>query len=437
MGQDRRTYLKAAGCTILGILSGCSLMETEGENPQSPGSDMGTPSATQETSNSTNSETMSTGTGEPTQTATVPEDPKPLAVSGNWPSYQLDKGNTGVNQDRNGPRDAAVYWQLFTQGSTPLIDDGEIILLEDLGNRYLVSRKVKNGRINWKAPIEHGGIGKAPLVFENQVVTLSYGMAQGFNRNNGDLLWKFDVGRGQPTAPVSDDSSIYFCNGKYADWSAKVFSLDKQGNKQWTKEIEGDIRASLAYGNNRLFVPFGRENKGGIVAFGAENGRERWRFETSSGVITPSYREGVVYAAERDGRIYALSEGNGSILWQSAGAAPDEGDGLAVSDSSVYVAGKNGLLSLSTNNGNKEWVAPASEKVRTPTADQQTVYFGSRDRRIRAVDSKTGELQWEYQTESKALGDQLLSGVYSPPVVVDGGVVVLAADGLYAFGPSN
>ena len=152
-----------------------------------------------------------------------------------------------------------------------------------------------------------------------------------------------------------------------------------------------------------------------VHAIDATTGKPVWKFQTDANVnSTPAVANGVVYVLSLDGNAYALDEHTGKQLWkfQTAG------------ESRLNVAGIYGL-------------APSREVVpdvwdfylSSPAVDAGTVYFGSGDHNVYALDAATGKLRWKFQAADV---------VHSSPAIVNGLLYIGCWDGtMYALKASS
>lgn len=126
--------------------------------------------------------------------------------------------------------------------------------------------------------------------------------------------------------------------------------------------------------------------------------RVRWSYTTGELVYSsPTVVDNVVYVGSNDQHLYALDAETGGELWRF-----ETGEGVA------------------------EWDDFHPEGVKSsPQVVDGTVYFGSNDNSIYAVDAGTGEEQWNFKTNYL---------VYSSPTTVNGIVYVSSRDDyLYAL----
>lgn len=150
---------------------------------------------------------------------------------------------------------------------------------------------------------------------------------------------------------------------------------------------------------------------GNVYAIDAASGRQRWMQRTGGPVSsTPAVAAGKVFATSYDGRLYALDAGDGQVLWKfsSDGERRFEARGL------------HGMQPRQ-----QTFSDPFDVFLSSPVVVHDTVYFGSGDGHVYAVDAGSGTLRWKFRT-----GDV----VHASPAHADGLIVVGSWDGrLYAL----
>ncbi len=102
-------------------------------------------------------------------------------------------------------------------------------------------------------------------------------------------------------------------------------------------------------------------------------------------------------------------------------------------NATVYVGSRdNSLYAIDASTGDKKWSFATGDSVMTsPTVANSTVYFGSNDNNVYAVDASTGDEKWNYTTAASVAGD-------TAPTIVDGVVYIGSEDGdLYALDAST
>lgn len=163
----------------------------------------------------------------------------------------------------------------------------------------------------------------------------------------------------------------------------------------------------------------------------------KWKFHTPGRVISsPAIVNGVAYVGSTDGNLYALDVASGNLKWKFGtkswvNSSPAVAAGLVYFesyDSTFYaLEASTGQLKWTFQTGGEKRYAgkhlhhlePAAETMpdpwdfylSSPSVWNGTVYFGSGDGSIYALDAKSGALKWKFQT-----GDV----VHSSPAIADG-----------------
>jgi outer membrane protein assembly factor BamB len=177
----------------------------------------------------------------------------------------------------------------------------------------------------------------------------------------------------------------------------------------------------------------------------------RWRFKAAGPIVTtPAIADGVVYVGSMNGHLYAIDQETGTEKWNFKSRMPIASS-AAVAEGVVYfVSSAGSLAAIDAASGQPRWVFAAEYERKfeaknlhgypsaaqtipdawdvftsSPAVVNGTVYFGSGDGGVYAVDAKSGLLQWKFPT-----GDV----VHASPAVANGVVYIGSWDGnLYAI----
>jgi outer membrane protein assembly factor BamB len=176
----------------------------------------------------------------------------------------------------------------------------------------------------------------------------------------------------------------------------------------WRFQTGGRIFASPVVAEGIVYVG---SNDHFLHAIDGRKGVELWKFKTGGNVTsTAAVARGIVYVLSLDGNAYALNAQTGSLKWKFE----------TLGEARLSAAGLYGL-------------APAREIISdpwdfflsSPTVSGGSVYFGSGDHNVYALDAQTGKLQWKYHA-----GDV----VHSSPAIANGILYIGCWDGvLYAL----
>jgi len=223
--------------------------------------------------------------------------------------------------------------------------------------------------------------------------------------------------------------------------SAPIAHEGRIAQPVWTFKTEAAIWSPPTVEDRRVY--FG-SNDGFIYALDADSGKLIWQTKTGGPVLgRPTLNGKYLYIVSDDGLLYKLEKRTGKSVWQfdtHGGSVkrilyhpPESVDfepltsGATVVGHTVYVgsADKN-LYALDADTGRERWHFATQDVVRsTPAVAEGIVLFGSRDHNVYALDSKTGTLKWKHDTLREVVSDAL---------IVDGTAYIGSRDSnLYAF----
>lgn len=213
-------------------------------------------------------------------------------------------------------------------------------------------------------------------------------------------------------------------------------------------------------------VYFGSQDQK-LYALNTNTGKVVWKFKTSGAInSSPAVCNQKVYFGSMDGHYYALNAHTGELFWKFKtgverktgrkglwGMQPDvfymddpfdflisspvvHGDGV---HQTVYFGSSDGnLYALDAADGSLKWKFSTGGAVRsTPCIYDGIVYFGSWDQFVYAVDQYSGKLIWKFQTKSDA-ENHLLEGIQTSVSADNGRVFIGSRDGyFYALDARN
>jgi len=190
---------------------------------------------------------------------------------------------------------------------------------------------------------------------------------------------------------------------------------------KWRFHTRGRIFSSPAVHGGAVFVGSG---DGRLYAVRAADGSELWHFATKGAVnSSPAVWSGTVFFSSVDGNVYAVNEANGMERWRfhtkgerrfsapgihgmqpKTEVMPDPFDVFlsspAVSDGTIYIgSGDHNVYALDSQTGRLRWKFTTGNVVHaSPAIDGGILYIGSWDRYLYALDAATGKLRWKFLT---------------------------------------
>lgn len=205
---------------------------------------------------------------------------------------------------------------------------------------------------------------------------------------------------------------------------SNLYAIDKiSGKIIWKFKAKGAIRSTVAIDSNSLYFVC---SDGKLYALNTETGKKRWAFATDGERLydtwdyfhsSPTICDGIVYFGSGDHHIYAVNGRTGALSWkfQTGGivhASPTlAADRLLVGsfDGYFYCLEKSGKLRWKFKTVGERYF-PKGEIQFHAVAIDSTVYFGSRDFNIYALNSKDGSGYWVYHQPGSWTSVPSLSG---------------------------
>lgn len=179
-----------------------------------------------------------------------------------------------------------------------------------------------------------------------------------------------------------------------------------------------------------------------LVDFTAENNVSvQWSASVGKGPgnrfhqMMPSIDGERIYAADREGRVYAFDRQTGSRIW-SIDLDEDIVGGVGAGFGQVMLSTRDGeLISFNGSDGNELWRHQLSSEVTAqPQVNRELVVVQQVSGRITALDRMTGEQRWVFDAQVPAL---TLRGTAAPLLAADVTFAGLSSGRLVALDNRN
>ncbi|MDE1821890.1 MAG: PQQ-binding-like beta-propeller repeat protein [Euryarchaeota archaeon] len=285
----------------------------------------------------------------------------------------------------------AAFGEVLKGG--PSSADGTAFLLGGsslLGATTLFAFNASTGALRWKLNVDPAnwpsGLLGAPVPVGGQVFVTSPDFLSAVNLSTGALLWQESLFGTDPGYTMAYGDSYLFGQSPPTYWapaSVNAFSTRSQGYGAFPDGISSGAYTVYEDGMVSLAGPAGQ-------AEGAISGTPPYWDATLGGgaaLLPPAVADGRVFLTNGSGPLFALSELNGSLLWERPGpivSAP------VVGGEQVYVGvrGSSGdvLESLSAESGVVDWQLNLSAAPATlPAIGDGILYFAGPGGDITAV----------------------------------------------------
>jgi eukaryotic-like serine/threonine-protein kinase len=344
-------------------------------------------------------------------------------------TFHGNVARTGVYEGAGPTQAPGVKWTFKAEGpivTSPAIADGVVYIASMSGHLYAIDQATGQEKWNFKSSRP---IASSPAVDAGTVYFVSSaGSLAAIDAANGQPRWvyaieyerKFEAQglHGYPSArqtiPDAWDvftSSPAVANGKvyFGSGDGNVYAVDaKSGVLQW-KFTTGDVvHASPAVVGNTVYIGSWDSQ---LYAIDGESGQQKWTFKAG---VDPNYHnqvgfqsspavvDGTVYVGCRDAHVYALDAATGRKKWDYPTSKSWVNGTPAVRDGTVYVgtSDTSRFMALDARTGRLRFIYTAGAYIFSSAAlAGELAYFGSHNGRLYAVNTKTGELAWQFQTE--------------------------------------
>ena len=213
-------------------------------------------------------------------------------------------------------------------------------------------------------------------------------------------MWDFFL-----SSPAVNEGLVYFGSG-----DGNLYALNAEtGQLKWKFATQGVVHSSPAVAGGVVY--FGSWDSY-LYALDAATGQEKWKFKTGEdrtnynqvGIqSSPAVDGGVVYFGCRDAHLYALDARTGQEKWNFDAHGTWINTSPAIYEGAAYVGlsvpAVFGAVDIKT--GQVRFHLDARFMVFSSAAlAGGMAYFGSFNGKLYAVDLKTGQFNWEFQTQA-------------------------------------
>jgi len=353
-----------------------------------------------------------------------------IAPSQAQSTFHGNTARTGVYAGTGPKTLSGVKWAFKTSGpivTSPAVADGVVYIASLGGHLYAVDQETGVEKWNFKSRMP---IASSPALSGDTLYFVSSaGSLVAIDIATGKPKWvfaaeferKFEAKNlhGYPSAaqtipdawdiftssPAVAEGKVYFGSG-----DGNVYAVDaKTGLLQWKFPTQDVVHSSPAVVNRVVYIGSWDSR---LYALDAETGQEKWSFKSGDDPAihnqvgfqsSPAVVDGTVYVGCRDAHVYALDAATGRKKWDYPTSKSWVIGTPAVRDGAVYVGTSDSarFMALDAKTGRLRFNFDAKAYMFSSAAlAGDLAYVGDHNGKLYAIDTKSGKLAWEFQTEA-------------------------------------
>jgi outer membrane protein assembly factor BamB len=348
-----------------------------------------------------------------------------------WPLPRGDAQSTGVVQGTL-PADMKLAWKFDVKEGAfiapAIIAEGTVFVGDADGTFYAFN--LADGAVKWKDPRDTSYSGGAAYRDGKVFVGDLDGRVRCYDAKKGDIVWQYNTGGEEEYGgEISASPNFYKDILLVGSRDSTLYAINiPDGKPAWQYQIGDQIRCAPTVVGNRTFLA-GCDAKLHIVDVDKGTAVNTVDIKSQTG-SSPAAMGDRVYLGSGKGLVFCVDWKTAKIEWIHADERSEQQieSSAAVTPEAIYYGSQDKRLhALDPKSGDKIWTFQTRGAVdSSPIVVGDRVYFGSVDGRVYGVNRKTGKEAWKYEA-----GGRFRAG----PAVASGRLVIGNENGtLYCFG---
>lgn len=270
---------------------------------------------------------------------------------------------------------------------------GNLVLFGDsIGNFFAVDRQTGGTRWSYKDS-DATVIGIPAIADGNVIIAKSTGEIICLKLSDGSVAWKYTPASSESVNEGLDDGVTAGGGKVYAAFTTgelKAFDL-KTGKISWTYNAEQGLRTAPVYSGGLVLLG---EYNGLFSMIDAKTGKRVNGGGAGGAINTPAVNNGNVYYSAWDGSVHAVKIKDVIPLWDAnvkepINTAPVVNEGIIAVETA---SGK--IFALDEKSGEILWefASNGGEKATRPVISGGKVFAGTGDNRVLVLNAKSGRL---------------------------------------------
>jgi len=291
----------------------------------------------------------------------------------------------------------------------PVVDDERVYFGTDThgyypDNEYLYAFNRTTGEKLWDLKI-YAGIAESIQYDETYLYfASSVGLVYALYKTNGSIRWTHNLGSGVEvvTKPLLKDGMFYTATFEGFGYGQLYKLAISDGHEVWHIDLPGGPwdNSITTDGQGRLFLaPYGSSS---LLAYRESNGSFLWQYPLHSNSLSfNAYHNGVVYIADTDGYVYALTASTGQLFWETKIGGVCDISSPTLSGGLIFIGTRDGpdgaYYALNETTGVILWRYSIGASVTCPPSIVQGMMLcGSDGWNMYAFDIGEGSGEWRF-----------------------------------------
>lgn len=354
-----------------------------------------------------------------------------LAVCQDWPLFRGDESGAGAVQQEL-PDDLELLWEKRfkdTESDYAEFDSGPIcvqgIVYIGSADGAVRALKLADGELLWKKQFDTYFLTTPSYRDGMLYVGDTDGMLRALDAETGNVKWEFQTQEALETGPNFYKSDLLITSN-----DGTLYALDPNGKEKWRHITEAPIQCGATLAGKLTFLGGCDEFLHVIDVEKGQPAEEPLPLFSPTG-STPSVCDGIVFVPTSAGEILAYNPKQRVPLWRfydPSLAEEFKKVSVAVADGLVIAASRNKrLFALDAKTGEVKWKQTLRKRSdASPIVAGKSVFVSAADGRIMRFDLHTGEQTWMMEIKPS---------VRASPAISDGKLLVASTRGVvYCFG---
>lgn len=348
-----------------------------------------------------------------------------VLVGKDWPMGRADVSGSGATSDPL-PADLELLWEFELDGlgfdAGPIIANGKVFCNDHDGR--VVALDLATGKQLWLKEFDTGFLAP-PSYRDNVLYVADYdGVLHALNAADGTPKWEYDVG-----LEIDASANFFDDNILFTSQDGSLYSLTLDGKLNWKYETGDQLQCGPTLAGDKTFLGGCDAHLHVVNVRTGEKIGEPVAIDAPTG-STPSVLENQVFVPTYAGEIFSFEMPEANIGWRfrNVKLADELKNSLAIADGLAVATSRNKrVFAIDVKTGEVKWEQVLRKRSdASPIIAGESVIVAAADGRIIRFELQSGEQSWMTEVKGAFIGS---------PASADGKLVLTNDRGtVFCFG---